>query len=101
MARSSVCLALIIHTSVITFKMTSSVFLIVFLAQTMLCEGGGSNIRAQRNNLMSGAGGYSSGNLDDNYDYILDDTPPRGKLPSQYLHLYYSNDDIRDNICNL
>ena len=48
-------------------------------------------------NLIPGAGGYGSSNMDDNYDYILDDTPPRGKyflwtfLNNIYDIIYISN----------
>ena len=48
----------------------------------VFCAEGGTdnnNIRDQFSNLAPGAGGYGgSSNINTNYDYILDDTPPRG-----------------------
>ena len=47
------------------------------LISSALCTEGNS-VRDQRANLVPAAGGYGASDMEDNYDYILDDTPPRG-----------------------
>ena len=49
----------------------------ILIRGTVSAEGNG--VRNQRAKLVPGAGGYGSSPIEDNYDYILDDTPPRGK----------------------
>ena len=66
-----------IRKSVMMFKIFH-VFMIACLTSERLCAGE-SGARDLRANLVPGAGGYGTGNMDGNYDYILDDTPPRGK----------------------
>ena len=62
--------------TVIMFKM-AHLLIAALLIRTALCAEGNS-VRDQRANLAPGAGGYGSSDIEDNYDYILDDTPPRG-----------------------
>ena len=57
------------------------------LISSALCTEGNS-VRYQRANLVPAAGGYGASDMEDNYDYILDDTPPRGIVINRML--YYS-----------
>ena len=54
-------------------------WIIAFFIPSVLCAEGNNLRNQQRVNLAPGAGGYGSNDMEDNYDYILDDTPPRGK----------------------
>ena len=62
----------------ILFKM-AHFWILAFVIRTIFCAEE-NTLRDQRANLVPGAGGYGSSNMEDNYDYILDDTPPRGKI---------------------
>ena len=63
------------HETVIMVR-TAYLLTAAFLIRDTLCTEG-NNVRNQRANLVPGAGGYGSSDIED-YDYILDDTPPRG-----------------------
>ena len=54
-------------------------WVIVFFIPSVFCAEGNDRRNQQRVNLAPGAGGYGPSDMEDNYDYILDDTPPRGK----------------------
>ena len=53
-------------------------FIMVFFIKDIMCSEG-NGVRDQRANLAPASGGYGPSDMDDNYDYILDDTPQRGK----------------------
>ena len=63
----------------ITMLNMAYMFLVPMLIGDVGCTEGNSARVDHLANLIPGAGGYGSSNMDDNYDYILDDTPPRGK----------------------
>ena len=63
----------------ITMLNMAYMFLVPMLIGNVACTEGNSARVDHLANLIPGAGGYGSSNMDDNYDYILDDTPPRGK----------------------
>jgi hypothetical protein len=64
--------------TVIIVSMAYLLTVAILIPGTICAEG--DDVRNQRANLVPGAGGYgSSSDIEDNYDYILDDTPPRGK----------------------
>lgn len=71
-------------------------WIIAIFIPSVLCAEGNNLRNQQRVNLAPGAGGYGSNDMEDNYDYILDDTPPRGKnfgytLNPRYLFLFLTN----------
>ena len=55
-------------------------WILAFFIRSVLCAEGNNLRNHERANLAPGAGGYGSSNMEDNYDYILDDTPPRGNV---------------------
>ena len=65
-------------------------WIIAFFIPSVLCAEGNNLRNQQRVNLAPGAGGYGSNDMEDNYDYILDDTPPRGKNFGNTLIARYS-----------
>ena len=64
--------------TVMILRMTY-LFIAALLIKDVLCTEG-NVVRDHRANLAPAAGGYGTSDMDDNYDYILDDTPPRGTL---------------------
>ena len=62
--------------TVIMLKRAYLLMLACLIRSTLCAEG--NSVRDQRANLVPGAGGYGASDIEDNYDYILDDTPPRG-----------------------
>ena len=65
------------HDTVIMDSMAYLLTIAILIRGTLCAEG--NDVRNQRANLVPAAGGYGSSDIEDNYDYILDDTPPRGK----------------------
>ena len=70
--------------------------MIAFFIPSVFCAEGNNLRNQQRVNLAPGAGGYGSNDMEDNYDYILDDTPPRGTnfgctINARYLFVLISN----------
>ena len=55
-------------------------WILAFFIRSVLCAEGNNLRNHERANLAPGAGGYGSSNMENNYDYILDDTPPRGNV---------------------
>lgn len=73
-------------------------WILAFVIRTIICAEE-NNLRNQRANLVPGAGGYGSSNMEDNYDYILDDTPPRGEV-ERLLKDYMQNQELVMNLGN-
>ena len=71
------------YETVIMVRMAYLLTVAILIQGTLCAEGKNAESAGrswnQRANLVPGAGGYGSSDIEDNYDYILDDTPPRGK----------------------